>query len=129
MPWFHIPEPDVLGAGGGAGRNLFLRALQNKSDLKPLFIGFFVGLLPCGLTYQALVAAAVTAKPALAAFTMILFCLGTIPGLILLGFFGSVFLGGILMKPTFRRSMTLVAAAIMAVMALAFIVRGWQYLF
>jgi len=128
IPWFHIPEPDVLGAGGGFGRRLFLKALQNRSSLKPLLIGLFVGLLPCGLTYQALVAAAVSGRALPAAATMVLFGLGTIPGLLLLGFFGSVFLGGLFMKPKFRSSMTLVAAAFMAAMAIAFIIRGWQYL-
>ena len=128
IPWFHIPEPDVMGAGGGFGRRLFLKALQNRSALKPLLIGVFVGLLPCGLTYQALVAAAVTGRPGPAALTMALFGLGTIPGLLILGFFGSVFLGGLLMKPRFRSSMTYVAAAIMAVMGIAFIIRSWPYL-
>ena len=128
VPWLHVPEPDVLGAGGGFGRRQFLKALQNKSALKPLLIGFFVGLLPCGLTYQALMAAAVTARPIPAATLMALFCLGTVPGLLILGFFGSVFLGGALMKPAFRSSMTKVAAAIMAVMAVGFIIRGLQYL-
>lgn len=128
IPWFHIPEPDVLGAGGGVGRRLFLKALKNKSALKPLLIGLFVGLLPCGLTYQALVAAAVSGHPGSAAITMLLFGVGAIPGLLTLGLFGSVFLGGILMKPRFRSSMTLVAAAFMAAMAVAFIVRGWQYI-
>lgn len=124
VPWFRIPEPDILGAGGGVLRRLFLRALKSENSLRPLLIGAFVGLLPCGLTYQALIPAATSGSIPRATEIMDLFCLGTIPGLLTLGIFGSVIFGGALMRPAFRNAMTKVAAAIMAVMGLMFIWRG-----
>jgi len=126
LPWFRIPEPDVLGAGGGVLRRLFLRALQSENSLKPLLIGGFVGLLPCGLTYQALIPAATSGSILRSMVTMALFCLGTMPGLLTLGFFGNVFLNGRLMEPKFRNTMTKVAAVIMGVMGIVFIFRGFS---
>jgi hypothetical protein len=124
LPWFRIPEPDVLGAGGGALRRLFLRTLQSQNVLRPLMIGAFVGLLPCGLTYQALIPAATSGSILRAMSIMALFCTGTIPGLLTLGIFGNVLFGGILMRPQFRNAMTKVAAVIMGVMGVMFIMRG-----
>ena len=123
LPWLRIPEPDVLGAGGGRGRRLFLRALQSRSVLKPLFIGLFVGLLPCGLTYNALSATLVLGA-ARGALLMLCFGLGTVPGLLTLGVFGNALFGGLLTNRRFRTAMTRVAAALMAVMGFAFIGRG-----
>src|SRR3569833_253078 len=125
VPWFRIPEPDVLGAGGGVLRRVFLRALQSENFLKPLFIGAFVGLLPCGLTYQALIPAATSGSVITAMSTMALFCVGTMPGLLTLGLFGNVFLAGGLMRPEFRNIMTKVAAVIMGLMGVVFVMRGF----
>lgn len=127
VPRFRLPEPDVLGAGGGAGRRLFRRALQSRSRWKPLAIGLFVGLLPCGLTYNALMAT-FTLSPLAGAGLMLLFGLGTVPGLLALGVFGNVLFGGLLMRPQFRHAMTQVAAAIMAILGLVFICRAWPNL-
>ena len=122
-PWFRLPEPNVLGAGGGAGRQLFRRALQSRSVLKPFAVGLFVGLLPCGLTYNALMAT-FTLSPLAGAGLMLLFGLGTVPGLLALGVFGNVLFGGLLLRPQFRRAMTQTAAAIMAIMGLVFLWRA-----
>ena len=123
LPGLRLPEPDVLGAGGGRGRRLFLRALRSRSVLKPLLIGLFVGLLPCGLTYNALSATLVLGA-ARGALLMLCFGLGTVPGLLTLGVFGNALGGGLLTRPRFRMAMTRVAALFMAVMGLAFIGRG-----
>ncbi len=123
VPWLRLPEPDVLGAGGGRGRRLFLRALQSQSVLRPLFIGVFVGLLPCGLTYNALMAT-FTLTPLRGAQLMLCFGLGTVPGLLALGLFGNALFGGLLTNLKFREGMTRVAAALMAVLGLAFLGRG-----
>ena len=55
---------------------------------------------------------------------MALFCLGTIPGLLALGMFGNLLFRGGLTRPAFRNGMTKIAAAIMAVMGILFVVRG-----
>lgn len=124
-PWFRIPEPDVMGAGGGVLRRAFVRVLRSRHALKPLLTGVFVGLLPCMLTYQALLAT-LTLGPGGGAFLMLLFGLGTVPGLLLLGVFGNALLGGVLLTPLFRRRMTLVSAFLMAALGLSFVWRGWQ---
>lgn len=123
VPRFKLPEPDILGAGGGVGRRWFRRALQSRSQLKPFWIGLFVGLLPCGLTYNALMAT-FTLSPISGALLMLLFGLGTVPGLLALGVFGNVLFGGLLMRPQFRQAMTQIAALIMALLGLVFLWRA-----
>jgi sulfite exporter TauE/SafE len=127
VPRFRLPEPDVLGAGGGRLRRVYLRVLQSRSALKPLGIGVFVGLLPCGLTYNALLAT-FTLRPLSGAFLMLCFGLGTVPGLLALAVFGNVLFGGLLMRMPFRIAMTRVSALFLAALGLAFLWRGWSNL-
>ena len=124
LPHFRLPEPDVLGAGGGQGRRLYLRVLQSRSAFKPLAIGLFVGFLPCGLTYNALMAT-FTLHPLSGALLMLLFGLGTVPGLLALALFGNALFGGLLTRLPFRLAMTRVSALFMAALGLAFLWRGW----
>ncbi len=121
VPQFTLPEPDVLGAGGGAGRRAFRRVLQSRSVFKPLLVGLFVGLLPCGLTYQALIAA-LTLGTARGALLMALFGIGTVPGLLALGAVTQA--GSVLMNRRFRQRMTWVSAALMCALGIAFVWRG-----
>lgn len=127
VPQWRIPEPDVLGAGGGRGRKLFLTALKSRSEWRPLLVGVFVGLLPCGLTYYALLPAAMTHSPWAGLAAMVCFGLGTIPGLLTLGVFGNA-LGGLFLRPQFRLAMTKVAAGCMALTGLGLVWRGVPHL-
>ena len=52
-----------------------------------LVVGLVWGWLPCGLVYSALVYASVQASPASAALTMLAFGAGTLPAMLLTGFF------------------------------------------
>ncbi|MGI4790043.1 MAG: sulfite exporter TauE/SafE family protein [Janthinobacterium lividum] len=124
FPNLRLPEPDVLGAGGGRLRRVYLRVLQSKHGLKPLAVGVFVGFLPCGLTYNALMAT-FTLRPLPGALLMLCFGLGTVPGLLALALFGNVLHGGLLTKLPFRVAMTRVSALFMAALGLAFLWRGW----
>ena len=124
FPQFRLPEPDVLGAGGGRLRRVYLRVLQSKHALKPLAVGVFVGFLPCGLTYNALMAT-FTLRPLSGALLMLCFGLGTVPGLLALALFGNTLFGGLLTRLPFRIAMTRVSALFMAFLGLAFLWRGW----
>ena len=124
FPKFRLPEPDVLGAGGGRLRRVYLKVLQSKHALKPLAVGVFVGFLPCGLTYNALMAT-FTLRPLSGALLMLCFGLGTVPGLLALALFGNALFGGLLTKLPFRIAMTRVSALFMAALGLAFLWRGW----
>ena len=124
VPALRLPEPDVLGAGGGRGRRLYLRVLQSKHALRPLAVGAAVGVLPCGLTYNALIAT-FTLRPLSGAALMLCFGLGTVPGLLALAVLGQSLLGGLLTKLPFRVAMTRVSAGFMAVLGTAFLWRGW----
>ena len=48
-------------------------------------IGMLLGLIPCGLLYAALAAAAVSGNPLTGATLMLVFGLGTVPGLLIVG--------------------------------------------
>lgn len=124
FPRLRLPEPDVLGAGGGRVRQWYRRVLGSQSVWKPLGVGVFVGLLPCGLTYNALMAT-FTLHPLSGLILMLCFGLGTIPGLLTLALFGQTLLGGLLTRLPFRVAMTRVSALFMAVLGFAFLWRGW----
>ena len=125
VPRLRLPEPDVLGAGGGRLRRLYLHVLQSRSAWKPLGVGVFVGLLPCGLTYNALLTA-FTQAPLPGALVMLCFGLGTVPGLLALALFGNALFGGLLMRLPFRVAMTRVSALFMAALGASFMWRGWE---
>ncbi len=124
IPKFRLPEPDVLGAGGGKLRRAYLKVLQSKHTLKPLGVGVFVGVLPCGLTYNALMAT-FTLRPLSGALLMLCFGLGTVPGLLALAVFGQSLFGGLLTRLPFRVAMTRVSAFFLAALGAAFLWRGW----
>ena len=127
FPQFRLPEPDVLGAGGGRLRRAYVKVLQSRSAWKPLAVGVFVGILPCGLTYNALLAT-FTLHPLSGALLMLCFGLGTVPGLLALALFGNALFGGLLTKLPFRVAMTRISALFMAALGLAFLWRGWANL-
>ena len=67
------------------GGNLFARvagALKGRVPGHPFATGLFLGLLPCGLLYSALIAAAARGGPIQGAAALALFGLGTAPALL-----------------------------------------------
>jgi len=70
------------GAGAGAGGKLFGRvtaAIGRRIPGHPFGLGLFLGLLPCGLLYSAVIAAMARGGPLQGAVALLLFGLGTAP--------------------------------------------------
>ena len=129
VPWLKLPEPDLFGAGGGRGRKIMARVMRGNHEWhQPLALGAFVGLLPCGLTYSILIGAASTAHWWAGAGVMIVFGLGTIPGLLSLGMAGHL-LKGVLQNARFRVAMTRAGALILFGAGALLIWRGWPNVF
>lgn len=123
IPQLKIPEIDVMSAGGGWGRRIFVRALQSRSAFRPFLLGLLVGALPCMLTYTVLIPAAATLSCAKGLLIMLAFGIGTMPGLLTLGLLSGIF-SGLFKTPSFRIAMTRVSALVMLAMAGVFIWRG-----
>ncbi len=64
------------------------RRIDRSSTPGAYLFGVILGFLPCGLLYMALAVAAGTLRPALGAFAMAAFWLGTTPSLLTLGVLG-----------------------------------------
>ncbi len=129
LPWLRLPEPDLFGAGGGRGRKLMARVMRGNHEWhQPLALGTFVGLLPCGLTYSILIGAAATAHWWTGVLVMLVFGLGTVPGLISLGMAGHL-LKNVLQNTRFRVAMTRAGAVVLFGAGVLLIWRGWPNVF
>ena len=82
-----LPRADVAGGGGGWARRLG-PLLAAPTGRRGLLLGLALGLLPCGLLYAALAAAAATGDPGRGALAMAAFGLGTVPMLAVIALLG-----------------------------------------
>jgi sulfite exporter TauE/SafE len=73
-----VPRMDA----GGDFFNRVAAALKGRVPGHPFATGLFLGLLPCGLLYSALIAAAARGGPIQGAVALALFGLGTAPALL-----------------------------------------------
>lgn len=73
-----VPGLDV----GGAFFKRIAGALKGRVPGHPLAVGLLLGLLPCGLLYSALIAAAARGGPVEGAAALALFGIGTAPALL-----------------------------------------------
>lgn len=74
-----------LGRGASEGGALFAgvaRRIRGRVPAHPILIGMFLGLLPCGLLYSAVLASATQGGLAQGATAMALFGIGTAPALL-----------------------------------------------
>jgi sulfite exporter TauE/SafE len=92
--------------------------LEKRSTLGFYVIGFFNGLLPCGLVYIALVGAMATGSPVLGALYMAIFGLGTAPMMTL-----AIYLGNFVSVKMRNKINKLIPYAV-AVVGILFILRG-----
>jgi len=101
----------------------FRYVLRDSSLYSFYLLGLLNGLLPCGLVYFFAVEAASTGSPAWGAFVMLVFGLSTIPALLGLGVFTSLFT-----KSTMRKVMMNLAAIVVVVFGLYTVYRGYDFL-
>ena len=78
--------PRWIAARWSAGAQWFARRLRGQASVRRTFVlGMVNGMLPCGLVVAALVGAVGTGRPDQAALFMVMFGLGTVPALFILG--------------------------------------------
>ena len=121
-----VPASKVLRLKPLAGWNKFVyfvknslsAYLQKRSTLGFYVIGFFNGLLPCGLVYIALVGAMATGDPIMGALYMAIFGLGTAPMMTL-----AIYLGNFVSVKVRNNINKLIPYAV-ALVGILFILRG-----
>ena len=121
-----VPASKVLRLKPLAGWNKFVyfiknslsNYLQKRSTLGFYVIGFFNGLLPCGLVYIALVGAMATGDPIMGALYMAIFGLGTAPMMTL-----AIYLGNFVSVKVRNNINKLIPYAV-ALVGILFILRG-----
>ena len=99
-------------------KNSLSAYLQKRSTLGFYVIGFFNGLLPCGLVYIALVGAMATGDPIMGALYMAIFGLGTAPMMTL-----AIYLGNFVSVKVRNNINKLIPYAV-ALVGILFILRG-----
>jgi sulfite exporter TauE/SafE len=115
--WFADPARVLVTAGFGrwlvAGR---LRLNQAPPAAAPFLLGALQGWLPCALVYAAASRASLAGTPAMGAFTMLVFGLGTVP---------AVFALTVLPQTLLRRVRAQrLAGALLAAVGVLLILRG-----
>lgn len=114
---FHRPTGRIA-LGIGRTRGLLVRTLRRTAPEALFLTGVLNGLLPCGLVYLALIAAAATGSVTGGMGFMALFALGTWPALI------AVRLGGTLLGPRLRMLLRRASPVMVSGMAVLLILRG-----
>ncbi len=98
-----------------ASLGLYLKQKSNKAIFS---IGFFNGLLPCGMVYMALVGAVATSEFYLGALYMFVFGLGTIPMMTVAIYARNIF------SLSFRSKIQKAIPVFVVIIGLLFILRG-----
>jgi sulfite exporter TauE/SafE len=98
----------------GAAKKIFPR----RTVWKYYPLGLVLGLLPCGLSYTAFVAAAGAGSAAAGLWTMLFFGIGTVPALAMFGILVSYF--GSRMRSTVQKA----GGAVVLIMGLYYVLKG-----
>jgi sulfite exporter TauE/SafE len=94
------------------------QALQRGGREGVILLGALNGLLPCGLVYSALLVSATTGGPLPGALGMVLFGLGTLPALFVVG------MGAGALSPRLRQALGRVAGVVIVLVGIQLILRG-----
>jgi uncharacterized protein len=104
-----------IATSSGAWMSLVTRQVKPLLDRpfgwRGYAVGLALGLLPCGMIYAALLVAATTGHALAGAATMVLFGLGTLPGLVAVGWLGHAALARCLPLRRYLPSLLLLANA------------------
>jgi uncharacterized protein len=101
-------------------RNILGRLLQRRQLHTLYAIGFFNGMLPCGLIYFALTGAVAAAHPIQGALFMAAFGAGTLPAMIAISWCSH------LISVTLRSHLRKCVPVVVGIMAILLIIRGWN---
>jgi sulfite exporter TauE/SafE len=104
-------------------RSAFRYILRDKSLYSFYLLGLLNGLLPCGLVYFFAVEAANTGSAIYGAFVMLVFGVSTIPALLGLGLFTSLFT-----KSSIRKIMINLASIVVVIYGVYTIYRGYDFI-
>ncbi len=104
-------------------KDTFRSILRGKSLYSFYLLGLLNGLLPCGLVYFFAVDAASTGSPLWGAFVMFVFGVSTIPAMLGLGLFTSIFT-----KSSLRKVMLNLAAVVVTLYGAYTIYRGYDFI-
>jgi hypothetical protein len=113
-----IPLSKVINTFVFKVKNALGKELKKKNNDTFFVLGFFNGLLPCGLVYMAILGALTMSTPISGAFYMFLFGLGTIPLMTAVVYFGSF------AKGNFRTIIQKAIPIVVVFMGALFILRG-----
>ena len=104
-------------------RSAFSYILRDKSLYSFYLLGLLNGLLPCGLVYFFAVESANTGSAIYGAFVMLIFGLSTIPAMLGLGIFTSIFA-----QSSFRKIMINLASIVVVIYGVYTIYRGYDFI-
>lgn len=117
-----MPEPEWMAAATPTripgARRLLRRSEQPRNSLRMFVTGLIMGLLPCGLSFGAFARSLAAADLLTGAGMTLLFGLGTLPGLLLLG------TGLSALARRYRRHSDLLSGIVMTMIALRLLVDG-----
>lgn len=107
--------------GGGFQRIInqaFGKTIKRKTVLQLSLLGFLNGLLPCGMVYLALVNALLLGSPEGGALGMIVFGIGTLPAMMIVGFAANSISGNL------RRQFTKAVPYLLTIVGVLIVLRG-----
>jgi len=115
LGWLPLGRVDRVGAWLNRAMSW---ALQLGSLWGATVLGALNGLLPCGLVYSSLLVAASTGNAGMGAVGMLIFGLGTIPALLVVGVSGGA------LSARVRQTMSRIAGAMIVLVGIQLVLRG-----